>query len=305
MTIPFNVQSLRECAFGIVDAAMVEQLPNGVKSEPLVPRKLTQSAHLMPTLIDLRRTPIDRLNLLLDCLNEACENGEAPTVALFVKTDSSATEIVRHWNAMQIAEPQRGRKLWLRLHDPRVLHQVLRVLGPMQRPKLFGSSQMFIYWVGGDWVTAIRQPSPAPGDQVHEIGAVAPYAGPARWDWNRIEQIGLVNRALLGVGIREAAALTSRGALAEKLIERGAGLHHLFEPADLVEFAVRGLQTHPDFDEHREVARAIKPDAASSGDSTLADRFALINEQVWSSLRQPINLSGDCHNDCRNKVRIL
>lgn len=305
MDNPFDFQELREYAFGIVDAAMVEQLPEGLFAEPLVSRRLMQCAHLMPALIDLRRTPIARQKVLLDCLKDSYGNGEAPVVSLFLKSDSSVMEIVRHWNAMQIAEPQRGRKLWLRLHDPRVLHQMLRILDPMQRRNLFGSSQAFIYWVGGEWVTAVRQPSSSLDSHVHKNGGVATYAGPAKWNWSRIEWIGLVNRAMLGAGIVQAAALTTQGALAEQLIERAVRQYALFEAADLVEFAIRGLQTHPAFDKHCEVAHAIRPDAASAGDSNLADRFALIDNQVWSSLRQPINSSGDSHDDCSNQVRIL
>lgn len=288
MTNPFNVQPLHEWAFGIVDAAMVAQIPDGVKSEPLVPKKLTQSAHLMPTLIDLRRTPIDRLNLLHDCLNEACENGEAPAVALFIKTDSSATEIVRHWNAMQIAEPQRGRKLWLRLHDPRVLHQVLRVLGPTQRRKLFGTLLAFTYWIGGEWITAERganrsSETHSPADSRREL-----YGGPERWDWLQIERISLVNRALHRTSVQSAALLTSAGASAEQLIKRATERYGLVEHADLVEFAIRGLSVHPTFDEHPSVAPLIQPDASSPEQSSLSDRFALVEQEVWNALRQPI-----------------
>lgn len=301
----FDFQELRECAFGIVDASMVEQLPEGLFAQPLVPKRLTQSAHLMPALIDIRRTPSAQQDALFDRLKKCDGRGESPFVSLFIKSDGSASEIMRHWNAMQFVELKHGRKVWLRLHDPRVLHQMLRVLDPMGCRKLFGLSQALTYWVGGQWVAAIRQPSLAPGNQVHENGRVALYEGPARWNWSRIERIGLVNRALLAAGISEPAALTSHGALAEQLIERAAGRHALFEPLDLVEFAVRGLQLHLAFDEHPEIADAIRPNATSAGNSTLADRFALIDEQVWNSIRQPPNLTGDSHDDCGNKVRVL
>jgi len=293
MTISSDSQILRECAFGIVDPAMVEYLPKGLSTESLVPKKLTQSAHLMPVLIDLKRTSADRLNVLFEGLDESCRWGEPPSITIFIKTNNSVTEIARHWNAMQIAESQRGQKLWLRLHDPRVLHQMLRILSPMQRRKLFGLSQALIYWVGEAWVTAMREPGAEPSSQDRKNVEVAPYAGPPKWDWSRIERIGLVNRALLGAGIKGVSALTIHGALAEQLIERAVRRHMLSEPVDLVEFAVRGLQTTPVFDECHDVARAIRPDANSSNDSNLADRFALIDERIWESLRQPIPSSGD------------
>lgn len=283
----------RKCAFGVVDAAMLKSLPDGLHTEPLVPNQLTQSRHLMPALIDLRRIPIERLNVLLDDLEESYGRGEPPSIALFIVSESGVTEIARHWNAMQIAEPQRGRKLWLRLHDPRVLHQMLRVLDPMQRRKLFGSVKEFIYCVGGQWVAAACQPNSISSSQVLKNGFVEPYAGPAKWNWDRIERIGLINRALLGAGVREGAVLTSKAVLAEQLIGRAVMRHSLSRPADLIEFAVRGLQTNPAFDEHPDVAFAITPNANSVEESSLADRFALIDEHVWSSLREPIDSSGD------------
>lgn len=297
-----DFEVLREYAFGIVDAAMVERLPEGLSAVPLVPKRLTQSAHLMPALIDLRRTPGAQQDVLFERLKTCDGNGQSPVVPLFIKSEGSVPEIMRHWNAMQFVELQHGRKQWLRLHDPRVLHQMLRVLNPMECRKLFGLSQALTYWVGEQWVTAVRPPSPVPGNQVHQNGQVAPYAGAARWNWSRIERIGLVNRALLLAGISEPAALTSQGALAEQLIDRAAGRHALFELPDLVEFAVRGLQIHPAFDEHREVADAIRPDAASASDSTLADRLTLIDEQIWNSMRQPPNLTGDSHDDYGSKM---
>jgi len=305
MDSSFDFQELREYAFGIVDAGMVKQLPEGVFAQPLVPKRLTQSAHLMPTLIDLRCIPLVRLTVLLHSLTEACENGEPPAIALFIKSDSSAMEIARRWNAMQLAQPRLGRKVWLRLHDPRVLHQLLRILDPMQRPKLFGSSQAFIYWVGGGWVLATRALSPESCTQAHKNGEVLPYAGPARWDWSRIERIGAINRALLGAGINEASALISQGALAEKLIEHAVVRHELLELPDLIEFAIRGLQTNPVFDQHPEVARAIRPRGNTVGDSRLADRFALVDEQVWASLRHSINLPRESRDDFCNQVRVL
>jgi hypothetical protein len=166
----------------------------------------------MPVLIDLNRSPSDRLDVLSGQIRDACENAEVPAIALFIKTKAGIREIARHWNAMQLAQPQPGRKLWLRLHDPRVLHQMLRVLDPMQRRKLFGLSQAFTYWISSKWVTAARESTQHCHQHSGAGDVVTPYAGPARWDWTRIELIGIVNRSLLAAGISEASALTRQGA---------------------------------------------------------------------------------------------
>lgn len=305
MTISLELQIVRECAFGIVDAAMIEHLPHGLCIEPLVPKKLTQSAHLMPALIDLRRTPKESLNALLREIEELCVRGESPSVSLFIKTDSGITELAQHWNAMQVAEPQRGRKLWVRLHDPRVLHQILRLLNLTQRRTLFGRSHEFIYWVGGKWFAAAREVPSVLSHRTLENSGNVQYGGLQKWDWNRIERIGLVNRGLLGAQINDAATLTDQSALAEQLIERAVMQYKLSEPADLVEFAVRGMQTNPVFDECDNVARAIRPDPNLAEKSNLSDRFALIDTQIWNSLRQPINSSGNMQDDHTKKMRVL
>lgn len=200
MKKPLDSAALQEHAFALVDAAMIEQLPDGLVPEALVPKALASSAHLMPALVDLTRLTVHRVDAVLDCINAAHENNQAPPIVLLIKTQSSAAELARHWNAMQLAEPQPKRKLWLRLHDPRVLHQMLRILNPMQRRKLSGVAQAFTYWIGNEWISASRDIG-SPSSNLTAEHKVAPYAGPARWDWPRIEQIGLVNRALHGAGI--------------------------------------------------------------------------------------------------------
>ena len=284
MSDSFDSGRLRQYAFAVADGVMAAHLPDGLITERLVPNNLVQSAHLMPTLIDLCRSHAHQLNVLSDLIRDSCESAQAPPVALFIKTNVGAREIARHWNAMQLARPQPTRKLWLRLHDPRVLHQMLRILNPLQRRKLFGRSLAFTYQIGGEWVTAERDSDLQVADYARANCGVEPFAGPARWDWPRIERIGLVNRALLGAGISQPAMLSSSGALAEQLMNRAVGRYGLVDQTDLIEFAMRGLKTHPAFDEHPALARVIKPDPTCAEVTSLADRLALIEEHVWNEL---------------------
>lgn len=291
MTDVLDYQTFQEHAFAVVDARMVEHLPAGIATEALVPTRLAASAHLMPALIDLKRTPRDRSDALFECIGELPPDaGALPLVALLLKTGASAASITRHWNSMQFPELRPGIRLWMRLHDPRVLHQMLRVLNPMQRRKLFGASQAFTYWVGGTWVSATRE---IDGLSIQTAGndISSPIAAwPMAWNWERIERIGLVNRALQAAGVVGPAAMTNQGALAEQFIER-AIKHGLVEQADLVEFATRGLLTNSNFDDHPAVIRAIRP--SPDGDSCLSDRFALIPEYVWNELSQTKPMQGE------------
>ena len=277
MATPFDHQILARHAFAVVDPAALEDLPEGMRSEALVPASLAASAHLMPRLIDLRTMTDERSGTLLESLHQAHTSGQAPPIALLVRAELDSKEFTGYWNALQLAMPQPGQQAWLRVHDPRVLHQLLRILNPAQRRKLFGRSAAFTYWVAGEWLTA-------------QASDAVPTGGIAAWDWPRVERIGVVNRALQSAGVCDAAALSSQGALAEQLIDRASARHGLVSQADMVEFARRGLSTRATFDEHPTVAASITPDADHGEDSTLADRFDLIDDDVWNELRQPSNM---------------
>lgn len=281
----FDPHWWRKYDFAIADPAIAVHPPPGLFTERLVPNKLAQSAHLFPTLIDLSRSSAQQLAVISDLMRDTSESAQAPPFAILIKTNVGAPEVMRHWNAMQLAQPDLGRKVWLRLHDPRVLHQMLRILDPMQRKKLFGHSLAFTYRIGGEWVTAKRDSDLHVAD--HACAGVAPYSGPARWDWSRIESIGLVNRALNRAGFSQPALLSSGGALAEQLINRAAAQYGLLEQPDLIEFAARGLMTNPNFDAHPALARIIKPDPSCDEETSLADRLALIEEHIWIELRHP------------------
>jgi hypothetical protein len=273
-------------AFAIADAENAECLPEGLATERLAPKILLSSAHLMPMLVDLKRSPAATLDALFELVRNRCHNTEQPPIALFIKTNASAKELWRHWNVMQVAQPQPGRKLWLRLHDPRVLHQLLRILDPMQRQKLFGLSFEFKYWIGGEWITSPRSYVDRAQTCLNTNGSVELYAGPTRWDWHRIERISLVNRALQQAKIGHAEMLSSSGALAEQLMNRAAERYYFSTQSDLVEFAKWGLMINPTFDEHPAVSPYIKPDNRSSGQTSLSDRLSLIEECVWNELLQ-------------------
>lgn len=291
MTEVLDYQTFHEHAFAVVDARMVEHLPAGLATEALVPKSLAASAHLMPTLIDLKRTPRARSDALFERICESPPDAcVPPLVALLARASTDAAVFVRHWNSVQLVECRPGTKLWLRLHDPRVLHQMLRVLSLAQRRKLFGPSQALTYCVSGAWMSIAREVD-ASANQIAGSDCSSPCAvWPMTWNWERIERIGLVNRAIHGAGVIGPAAMTSQGVLAEQFIER-AIQHGLVEQADLVEFATRGLLTNSRFDDHPAVIRAIRP--SPDGDSCLSDRFALIPEHVWNELRQTKPMQGE------------
>jgi hypothetical protein len=108
----------------------------------------------------------------------------------------------------------------------------------------------------------------------------------ASWDWPRIERIGLVNRVLARAGVQSPSALNAQAARVEQLIAHAVAAHGLDHAADLVEFADRGLECVPTFDEHGPI-KALLHAQAGDDDSLLADRWALIPPEVWSEVAAP------------------
>ena len=276
MELTFDHNLLSKNSFSLVDLALAEYLPRALEMVVVVPQTMASSAHLMPHLVDLNAMREEVRADLLTSLFKSQQDGEQPVITMLIQTTMDGKELVRYWNSLQLAAPTPGNKVWLRLHDPRVLHQLLRILTAAQRRRLFGRIESFTYWLGDDWVHA------GAAQAASSHGAEA--AARASWDWPRIEQIGLVNRALQGAGIVQASAITRQSELAELLIARARQQYDLSEQADLMEFAARGLMTSPTFDNHPELRRAIRHGSDPEDDATLADRLALIDDEVWASV---------------------
>lgn len=275
------------CTFAIVDQAMIDYLPEGINNEVLVPAGLEASMQLMPMLIDMRSLPPYQLDALFEVLERAEKFEEPPPVTLFVRAQLDHNKFAQYWNSMQLSGPRPDRQVWLRVHDPRVLHQLLHILPPMQREKVFGRCDAFTYWVGEEWCTVLVDAFRAPVEDGTTQRVVAPFPSAARWPWDRIELIGTINRALLNAGVTGAARLITKGALAEHLITRAIAKYGLVEKADLVEFATRGLTSGADFDDIPDIARVIRPDNLNA-DSTLTDRFAMLDKQIWAEHREVV-----------------
>jgi Domain of unknown function (DUF4123) len=270
----FDHRLLQDCKFAVIDPAMAEQLPDGVSGMRLVPPAFASSAHLMPTLLELNTLSSAQSAALLQAQDDAQRLDEPPSVALFVETQADAESYTHHWNTMQLRRSWPAGPTWLRIHDTRVLHQLLRVLTLGQQIQLFGPSMALTYWLGGEWLRAEK-----PTTTTHTETA-------SSWDWPRIERIGLVNRSLARAGVRSLSALSAQAARAEQLMVRATTEHGLSHPDDLVEFAYRGLGCTPKFDQHPRI-KALLHTSRDDEDSLLADRWALIEPEVWSAVTTP------------------
>lgn len=276
MEAAFDYRLLRDCQFCVVEPQAIDWLPD-LPATPLVPAVMGDSAHLMPRLVHLVDLTQRHAAALLESIDTAQLHKGAPPVMLFVKAACDPARFSRHWNQIQIHRTGPDSVSWLRAHDPRVLHQLLRILAPAQTAYLLGPASEVVYWLGGEWLHAAN---PLPMQY--------PSVSNAAWDWGRVERIGLVNRAFARAGVFNAGQVSALSPRVESLLARATGAHGLRDDDDLVEFASRGIVSRPEFEQHPSVLAMIRG-TGPDDESTLADRFARVEPAVWADLSQAEN----------------
>ena len=269
---------IRDYRFGIVEAEMRARVPHNIRQIPLVPKRLAPSAHLMPALIDLRACSVEERNRLMAGDPGLDGRAQSPVVAVMLEGLVSTDEVERRWNATQLASLDQRHWFWMRMHDPRVLHQLFRVLSPEQCRYLFGRIAAVAYWVGGEWVINASHFDIPKGAVGARYGELSPN------DWRRVMRIGLVNRALERACIWGAAELVSNGSMIEQALDCATSHHGLSQDDDLVEFAFRALTCSHCFSDDSRVAAAITRYIANQHQSRLSDHFALIDPSIWTEL---------------------
>lgn len=271
-----ELSNLQKFDFGLVDPIDVELIPQGLKPKVLVPKRLLTSEHLMPILLNLKQFSREQWQSFMSWLEGEYARSQATPVKFFITSDTNVDNFSHHWCLMQVVQTSSKGKSWFRIHDPRVMHQLLRILNPLQRKRLFGRSRTFHYRLDKTWISADRS-------ERSELNSCGLLSESRNWDWSRIERIGILNRALLIAGCPLKS--TSLNILTEQLIERAMNNHGFSREADLVEFTARGLKTNLTYDEHPAVALAIKKKTESDESIDLTDSFALIDSHIWDALR--------------------
>jgi hypothetical protein len=99
------------------------------------------------------------------------------------------------------------------------------VLKPTQQLALLGKARSISYWVAGEWVQ-IRTSDEVRGNLDPLFSSA--HRGTSGWDWRRIEQIGIINRALELLDAQNPIVLHLCAEMAEDLIVRAKTLHGLY-----------------------------------------------------------------------------
>lgn len=264
--------------FALFDPSQRSVVGDGL-SYSLAPSWLSQaSEHLLPRLLWLDDLTPPMRGLILDEFDAAANRGDGPLFCALLDGDVDPEALCRHLAKAQILDSydrsgHLGRQ-WLRLHDPRVFVQILRILAPEDWLGLFGPIERWSVCLQGQWVEYRK-----PGQTV-----AAPLAR-HHWPRPRIADIGILNRTLRRLGFRDYDAILNHSGEIEAHIARARDTYALTEVEDLVEFATRALSVGGQFDKHPAVQALIR-DPGDGEDTRLPDRLARIDSSVWRSIEQ-------------------
>ena len=167
--------------FGLILPELRAQLPEQINAYPLVPDGLEGDAHQMPALIVFNECSPEAL----DWLNAQMKRPDSFVCAAF-HTDATLDELIYIYNQRQVSVDDNDNQRWMRLHDPRVFVQLVRIASVEQQKELFGCIDAWWLNFDGKW-TCLQ----VERQEKKELSSTA-Y-------WEAIDRIGIVNRCLFAL----------------------------------------------------------------------------------------------------------
>lgn len=291
-------QILKTHTYGLVAAEHLHSLPTHIRSIRLAHDVLSDSAALMPSLIELGAlTDADAL-CLLECMQAQIEAGEAPVVSSLLRTDYDVPRIQSHFAHVQVCRNPRGERAWLRVHDSRVWAQLPRVLQPNTYAQLCVPLQGWTIHYAGQWVSDPWATHPK------EAAPYAPFSSLplTAAEWGALERLGIVNRSLCQLGLTTYAQAMQHSATLDGLIAHAQTNYHLSRIDDLVNYATLGWHIHPRFDTHPTALQAIEQHYRQmqigklDDDASMVDSLKMaLDPTQWPSMREALNSTIGSH----------
>lgn len=277
-TTTLDRRMLNRHRFAIVAAESMAELPKGIEGRRIVHKRLSDSAELMPSVVELDRLDVLGRDALLDTIDASEASGQRPVVSALLESPVSVERVVLHLARSQVRAGPGGVHAWMRIHDPRVWLHFFRVLGESDLRALFGPITGWTVWLAGHWITT----SPSDGaahPRERELDSVQ--------QWAALHRVGAVNRVLANRGWSTHDGLSRHASAIDALIVRGSTRHGLERLSDLVDYATLGVAIHPRFDETSVAVQAVaahRTHAAGGdqADASVVDALLAIPADAWA-----------------------
>ena len=281
-----SLRLLEEHSYTLVAAEQLEYLPADIDMARLAPEVLRDSAELMPAFISLQDLSSTQRDALLFLTLEQHEAGETVSLCTLMQTDRPAEEIRFHLGRIQLWKNITGEQAWLRVHDPRVWVQLQRVLQPEALMWLYGPISKWTICLDGEWIST-EPPLASSGSKPDHT-----FRRSSQQEWQALERIGIVNRALARLDLRGYANIVQHSSNLDALVSRAQARHQIIKTSELLDYVCLGWQVHPRFDEHPIAIQAIRDyqESLKDADSDTSVVYALmeIKDEQWDQIRRDL-----------------
>ena len=242
----------------------------------------------MPSLIELRALSRMQRDKLIGTIENYRKEFGGDFLCALLCSKANCDRIASHLSGIQLAKGRGRQRAWLRFHDPRVQLQIQRILSLGELAALCGPIDIWRICLNGVW---------------HELKCPregnAPIASLryTQSHWEALQRVGVVNRALARLGIRDYDAIVEISPVLDELAHRAAVRHGIDRTSDLVEYVCLGAKTHPHFDEHSIVLQAIENEKntreVGDEDGYVIDALNTIDDTKWQRIKQELQLQNE------------
>lgn len=270
-----DAHSLAQMRFGLVDATLRDQVPQGVEQVVIAPTFLGADTERCPTLVLLQEgASASATGALFDLLFSQIETRDEPLCSLLLDSELDAERLAaRLAQRMTVRDPADTTPRQFRFFDPGTFLQLPGLLGDAGMAWLLGSiSRVAVPWAGGAW-------------------AYLPPAGPMPF-WLQADHLQALHR--LSIVNRVAAQLAPPADVQEwqqccRHIDAHATrgtLQGLTTQADLVAFALDAMRHHPEFDRHPRLVAVFKAlrEAGPEDELDYRELTARLTPQQWQEI---------------------
>jgi hypothetical protein len=270
-----DLPRLSEYQFALVSPQHRDRIAEITPTLCLAHGSLQDSESILPRLLVFGTTPPQVIDALATLAREAIDARESQPLPVLVQSAAEPSRMQQHLAAAQLRMGPRGQRAWLRLHDASVWMHLPRVLDDESLRGLFGPIVKWTWHSGGIWYH-----SAAPqGDKT--MPAWRPETAEA---WAGLLRVGAVNRAARKLNLTGPDQMLAVAERLDLLVAQAQHTHGITGADDLAAYACFGWQTHPAFDEHPIVRRALSK-AALEGEANVVDVLDALTPQDRQTIR--------------------
>lgn len=230
--------------WALIDATHREALCTDWPTQVVAPSFLGDDTERCPALLDLHAMPSDERAQWCDALHQETLAVQDTRANLLIAADAHLGAVAAHLaQRMVLKLPDHDRPMQWRFFDPGTCLQMPRVLGPAGMTWLMSPVTAFMVPWAGEWTLIERPRAEGSASELHTFKLSAAHIG-------ALSRLGSVNRAAMACPMPEGAQAWVKQCqqLDHHVVQ--AQQHGLSHRDDLVAYALKAHQVHPQIHQH-------------------------------------------------------